>query len=141
MRLSRRSLLSCVLATAVTMTGSLAAQPAASYKTGADFYMAYRAAFTAAKTIDDVLPWMAKTRRDQMANALPAERTQIFELIKTMDDHTGIRVVKETPSATGAELLVEATSGASKSKATGVVTLVKEGGAWKLDGEAWKGKM
>ena len=49
--------------------------------------------------------------------------------------------VKETPSAAGAELQVEAVSSASKKKTTATITLVKEAGAWKLEGESWKGSM
>jgi hypothetical protein len=32
-------------------------------------------------------------------------------------------------------------SGGGKSKSTGVITLVKEGAAWKVDQESWKGGM
>lgn len=117
------------------------AQPAASYKSGGDFYLAYRAAFAKAKTIDELLPWMAKSRLGQINKTPAAERAEMFGMIKMMDDHQSVKVVKETPSANGAELQVEAISGESKKKATGVITLVKEGGAWKLDQESWKGEM
>jgi len=49
MPVSRRWLMSCALVVAVTMATSLTAQPAATYKTGAEAYMAYRAAFAKAK--------------------------------------------------------------------------------------------
>ena len=74
-----------------------------------------------------------------VAKTPPHQQAEMFGLIKAMDDRTEIKVVKETPSATGADLEVEATSVSSKSKATGVITLVKEGGAWKLERENWKG--
>lgn len=141
MSLSLRSILSVALALAVVATTGVSAQPAATYKTGTEFYLAYRAAFDKAKTVDEILPWMAKARRDQAAKTPAADRTQMFDMIKEMDDNTGIKVVKETATATGAELQVEATSGPSKSKATGVITLVKEGGAWRLDRESWKGSL
>jgi hypothetical protein len=50
---------------------------------------------------------------------------------------TGVKVLKETPTATGATLDVEGV-GEDKSKQTGTVTLVKEAGAWKVDKESWK---
>ena len=129
----------CATLIVVGLGLTLSAQPAATYKTGAEFYMAYRQAFAKAKTIDDLLPWMSKSKRDQMG-AMPAgERTKIFGMIKAMDDHTNIKVVKETASATGADLQVEAVSTGSKSKVTATITLVKEAGAWKLDQEEWKG--
>jgi hypothetical protein len=141
MQLSRRSWLSCAVAIAVTTGAGATAQPAASYKTGAEFYLAYRMAFDAATSIDELLPWVAKGRRDQIAKAPAGERKEAFEMIKMFDDRINVKVTKETPSAGGAELLVEGVSAESKAKATGVITLVKEGGAWKIERESWKGGM
>ena len=120
---------------------SAAAQPAATYKTGGEFYVAYRAAFIKAKAIDELLPWMAKARRDQVTKTPADERSMMFDLMKEMDDNENIKVVKETPKGEGAELQVEATSKGSKTKSTAAISLVKEGGAWKLDKESWKGSM
>lgn len=130
-----------VVAVGLAFTSGVLAQPAASYKTGAEFYLAYRAAFAKAKTIDEILPWMAKARLTQVNQTPAAERAKMFEMIKMMDDHTNVKVLKETPKGAGAELQVEAMSGESKKKATGVITLIKEGGAWRLDQESWKGEM
>lgn len=128
-------------AAALALVGSapVAAQPAVRYKTGTEFYLAYRDAFTKSKTLDDLLPWMSKTRRTQMAEVPKDERTMMFGMIKKMDDHTAIKVLGETPSASGAELQVEAVSAGSKNTLTATVALVKEGTAWKLDKESWKG--
>jgi hypothetical protein len=60
-------------------------------------------------------------------------------MIKMFDDRTNVTVLKETPSATGAELQVEGVSAEGRGKAAGVITLVKEGGAWRIDRESWKG--
>jgi hypothetical protein len=129
------------VAVVLALALSAGAQPAATYKTGGEFYLAYRAAFSKAKAIDELLPWMAKGRRDQVAKTPADERTMMFGMMKEMDDNENIKVVKETPKGEGAELQVEATSKGSKSKSTATVTLVKEGGAWKLDKESWKGSM
>lgn len=134
-----RSFLALSAALALLLSAPAGAQPAATYRTGTEFYMAYRDAFGKAKVLDDLLPWMSKTRRNQMAEVPKDERTMMFGMIKKMDDHTAIKVVKETPSASGAELQVEAVSGGSKNKVTATVALVKEGAAWKLDKESWKG--
>ncbi len=117
------------------------AQPAPSYKTGGDFYLAYRAAFAKATSIEDLLPWAAQGRREQIAKAPADERKEGFEMIKMFDDRVDIKVIKETPSANGAELQVEGTSAGTKAKATGVITLVKESGAWRIEKESWKAGM
>jgi hypothetical protein len=127
----------CVLAFAFGLP--VLAQPTASYKSGGEFYLAYRVAFDKATSIDELLPWVAKGRAEQIAKAPADERKEAFEMIKMFDDRTNVKVVKETPSAAGAELQVEGISAESKGKATGVITLVKEGGAWKIERESWKG--
>ena len=140
MPVSKRTIVSSVLAAVVGLSASVAAQPA-TYKTGAETYLAYRTAFTKAKTIDELVPWMSKERAADIAKTPAGERKEMFEMIKMMDDHTNIKVVKETPTAKGADLQVEAASDGGKSKATGVITMVKEGAAWKIDRESWKGGM
>lgn len=127
------------LALVVAVSLPLLAQPDAAYKNGSEFYLAYRLAFDKALSIDELLPWVAKGRRDQIAKAPPDERREAFAMIKMFDDRTNIKVVKETPSSAGAELQVEGISAEGKGKATGVINLVKEGGAWRIERENWKG--
>ena len=106
-------------------------------QSGTEFYLAYKAAFDKAKKIEDIYPFMAAARLAEM-KATPAEdRKMMFDMIKTMGAMTGVKVLKETPTATGATLDVEGV-GEDKSKQTGTVTLVKEAGAWKVDKESWK---
>ena len=78
---------------------------------------------------------MGASRRAQVET--PADdRKMMFEMVKEMTAEQGdIKVVKETATANGVELAVEAKNGA------GTVTLVKEGGGWKVDKESWKSKM
>ena len=142
MSVSRRSFVTIAVAfvLAAAVPGS-AQTPAATYKTGAEAYLAYRTAFAKAKTIDELLPWMSKERASQIAKTPAGERKEMFDMIKMMDDHTNIKVIKETPTAKGADLQVEAMSDGGKSKATGVITMAKEGAAWKIDQESWKGGM
>lgn len=131
------------IAAAVTLAAlcgtSAFAQPAASYPSGSAFYLAYRQAFDKATSIDELLPWVAKGRAEQIAKAPDSERREAFAMIKMFDDRTNVTVLKETPSANGAELQVEGISAESRGKATGVIALVKEGGAWRIDRESWKG--
>jgi hypothetical protein len=134
-----RAAAAAILALAVSLPAF--AQPAATYKNGAEFYLAYRAAFAKATSIDDLLPWMAKVRRDQIAKAPAQEKREGFEMIKAFDNYRDVKVLKETPNAKGAELQVQAIGGDAGKKATGDISLVKEGGAWKIDKESWKGSM
>jgi hypothetical protein len=129
------------LATALiaALAGAAGAQPDATYGSGGEFYLAYRVAFDRATSIDELLPCVAKGRRDQIAKAPATERKEAFAMIKMFDDRTDVKVVKETPSASGAELQVEGISAESRTKATGVITLVKEGPAWRIERESWKG--
>lgn len=115
------------------------AQPAATYASGSEFYLAYRAAFDKATSIDELLPWVAKARAEQISKAPIQERQEAFAMIKMFDDRTNVTVVTETASATGAELQVEGVSAEGRSKATGVITLVKEAGAWRIEREKWSG--
>lgn len=141
MPVRRRSLVA-VTALVLAIALPVAAQTATStYKTAGEFYLAYREAFVKAKTVDELAPWMSKARRDQIAKETPADRKEMFEMIKMFDDRTNIKVLKETATATGADLQVEGVSAETKSKGTGVITLVKEGAAWRIDKESWKGGM
>ena len=117
----------------------MAQSPAQAQKpqSGTEFYLAYKAAFDKATKIEDIYPFMAAARLAEM-KATPAEdRKMMFEMIKSMGAMTGVKVLKETPTATGATLDVEGV-GEDKSKQTGTITLVKEAGAWKVDKESWK---
>jgi hypothetical protein len=142
MSVSRRSL-ALFVATMVALAAApgAAQTPTSTYKTAGEYYLAYREAFVKAKTVDELAPWMSKSRRDQIAKETPADRKEMFDMIKMFDDRTNIKVVKESATATGAELQVEGISAESKSKGTGVITLVKEGTAWRVDRESWKGGM
>jgi hypothetical protein len=137
MKVSRR----VALAVSALLFVSLAVVPAlARQQTATQFYLGYRTAFAKATKIDDLLPFMAKQRVDQVNGTPAADRVQIFQMIKMMDTVTDVKVVKETKTATGATLSVEGLD-ENKKKSTGTVEVVKEGGAWKLDQESWNGSM
>ena len=115
---------------------SLVAQPVlAQTETASQFYMRYRAAFDKAKKIEDLTPFLSKKSLD-MVNATPAaERPKFFEMMKMMA-YTDVKIVKETKTATGAMLAVDALD-PDKKKASGKVEIVKEGSDWKLGNENW----
>jgi hypothetical protein len=100
-----------------------------------EFYQAYRKAFAKAQKIEDILPMMTASRRKEMEKTPADERKMMFEMLKEMTAGQGdVKVLKETAKGTGAELTLE-----SKSE-KGTATIVKEGGAWKLDKESWTNK-
>jgi len=100
-----------------------------------EFYQAYRKAFAKAQKIEELLPMMAASRRAQMEKTPADERTMMFGMLKEMTAAQGdVKVLKETATKTGAELTLQAKDG------TGTATIVKEGGAWKLDKESWTSK-
>jgi hypothetical protein len=116
----------------------LSAVPATAQKTATQFYMDYQAAFAKAKTIDEILPFMAKARVDEVKATPAGERAKMFEFIKMMaSEHKNVKVAKETKTATGYTLEVTATT-SDKKTATGTIEIVNEGGAMKVSRESWK---
>jgi Domain of unknown function (DUF4878) len=118
-------------------TASLFAQTAA--PSASDFYLQYRKAFDAAKKIEDVLPFMSAETTKQIQATPPAERGQMFEMIKMMGVLTNVEITKETRSANGATLTVTALD-SDKKNTTGTIDIVKENNAWKIGRESWSTK-
>jgi hypothetical protein len=112
------------------------AQAQPSTQTATQFYLDYRKAFDKATKIEDLLPFLAAKNRKQVEDSPKADRDKNFGLMKIMAV-TGAKVLKEEHLADGSAVLtVEAING-DKKKVTGKVTILKEGGAWKLGDENW----
>jgi hypothetical protein len=138
-RMSRSAIRNVVVLLLTMMIGSavMAAQTAPAQKTGTEFYAEYQAALAKAKKIDDLLPFMGPAQR-KMVDATPvAERPKTFEMMKMMSV-TNVKITKEERTSTGATLTAEGLSPMDKTKMTGKITLVREGGAWKIGEESWK---
>jgi hypothetical protein len=105
-------------------------------QTASQFYMAYRAAFDKAASIEQLLPYMSKPTRAQVDATPAAERAKMFEVVKMLGTLTSVKVLKETKTADGVTLTVEGID-SDKKKTTGQVEVVRESGAWKLGGESW----
>ena len=136
MRQALRARIIC-LPIVVFATASLFAQ--APTQSASDFYMQYRKAFDVAKKIDDVLPFMSADTTKQIMATPPAERGQMFEMIKMMGALTNVKITKETRTATGAALTVTALD-SDKKNTTGIIDIVQENGKWKLGQENWSSK-
>ena len=131
-RVLRASIIS--LPIVLIATASLFAQAAG--QSASTFYMQYRKAFDAAKKIEDVMPFMSADTTKQIQATPPAERAQMFEMIKMMGTLTNVKIVKETKTATGATLTVNALD-SDKKNTTGTIDVVQEGGKWKIGKESW----
>jgi hypothetical protein len=118
------------------VTASAFAQAATS---ASDFYLQYRKAFDAAKKIEDVLPFMSADTTKQIQATPPAERGQMFEMIKMMGTLTNVKITKETKTATGATLIVNAID-SDKKPTVGTIDIVQESGKWRLGKESWSSK-
>jgi hypothetical protein len=135
--MNRRRAVVCLAASvlfAATVVPPAAAQGAP--QTASQFYLAYRAAFDKAKSIDELLPFLSKKSAEQVKATPAAERPKMFELMKMMGTLTEVKILKEAKNGDGATLTVEGVS-SDKTKSKGTVEIVKEGGAWKLGGENW----
>ncbi len=105
-------------------------------ESASQFYLSYRATFDQAKTIDELVPLMSRKLQSQMQAIATADRASALEALRALATVSNIKVVSQTPTGEGVTLTVEGIDSA-KMKSTGRVDLVKEGGAWKLDGENW----
>ena len=133
-----RKMTLCVAVCGAILAGGLALASPPAGQTATQFYMAYRAAFDKATKIDDILPYMCAANRTQAEGMPKADRDKMFEMIKMIDTHTKVKVLKENRQADGSVVLdVSAFDTDQKKDVTATVTVVKEGGAWKLQKEAW----
>ena len=96
----------------------------------------YRTAFDKATKIEELFPYMAKSMRAEVDETPAAERAKMFEIVKMMGALTNLKIVRETKTADGATLTVEALD-SDKKKTTGKIDIVRENGVWKLGGESW----
>ena len=115
----------------------LVAVPASAQKTATQFYMDYQAAWSKATSIESLLPFMAKENASQVQATPAAERKEMFEMLKMMNDIKNVKVTEETKTSTGYMLEVSGV-GSDKKTVTGTADIVIEGGAMKLKKESWK---
>ena len=126
----------CLSVAVMSAAETLLAQTAA---TASEFYLQYRKVFAAAKKVEELLPYMSAEQKKQIESTPPADRAEMFEFVKMMSDQTNVKIVKETKTGTGATLDVTAVD-SDKKPVTGVVTIVREGNAFKLGKESWTSK-
>ena len=125
-----------VLAVASAAYGQKAALTA---KTASEYFVKYHAAMGAAKSIEDLRPFMDADQQKEMDAAPKAEQEMGVKMISSMyADITGVKVVKETAKGSTYTLDVTATQASDKQAGTGTVEVSKVGDGWRVDSETWK---
>ena len=115
--------------------GSLAgAQPTGE---GAKFYAEYRAAFANAEAVEDVLPYLSKSRVAMVDKTPKEDRAKMFGLMTALDVQD-VQLLKESRTETGYVLEAGGNGGMEPGDAKGTISIVREGGKLKLDKESWK---
>jgi len=109
----------------VDVTGD-ASPPARAY---ADYY---HAAFSG--SADKIRPFLAKPRLQELDKADPKTRGMMLELLKSNPEQ--IRITKATSKGSTAALTVEGVN-ETATRSTAEVTMVNEGGSWKVQKEKW----
>jgi hypothetical protein len=99
-------------------------------------YLEYRAAFDKARRFDDLYRWIAAAPRAEIEAMSSADRAEAFELFKLFALMSSVTVVKADETPAGVTLSVEGVDD-EKRRATAVVELVREGGAWRILRERW----
>jgi hypothetical protein len=127
LRIGLAALLGCLAWT------SLAASPA---KTPTQSYLDFHAALQKAKTLDEVLPYLSKEYRAMLESQPKSDRAMWLGRLKDMSNGKDLKITKETVN--GDKCTLEGTATSAKGNAMqGKISMVKEGGAWKLDEEGW----
>ena len=101
-----------------------------------DAYKAYLDAASKATTAEALFPFISKEYKTLLQNAPKAEVEKMIKMSIAKDKLTDITVLRQKVDATKAVLELSAKTGDGRAT-TGKVTMVKEGGAWKMDDDAW----
>lgn len=99
-------------------------------------YKAYLDAASKATSPDALFPFISKEYKTMLQNAPKGEVEKMLKMSIAKDKLTDITVVSQ--KVDGAKAVLELTAKTGDGRATtGKVTMVKEGGAWKTDEDAW----
>jgi hypothetical protein len=125
------------VAALAVLCGSLAwTSLAAPDKTPTQSCLDYYAALQKAKTVDEVLPYLSAEFRSMIESQPKSERPVWLGRLRDGVPPKDLKITKETID--GDKCILEGTGTSAKGNALhGKIVLVKEGGAWKFDEEAW----
>ena len=112
------------------------ARPVAQTPGPLEAYKAYLDAASKATTPDALFPFISKEYKSMLQNAPKAEVEKMLKMSIAKDKLTDIVVTSQKVDATKAVFELTAKTGDGRAT-SGKVTMVKEGGAWKTDEDAW----
>ena len=130
-RLSAVGLLALALLVCMTVPPA-----AAQGRTPLDAYKAYLEAASKATAPDALYPFISQEYKTLLQKAPKAEVDKMLKMSIAKQKLTDLAVTKQQADASKAVLELKAKTGDGR-PTTGKATMVKEGGAWKLDEDAW----
>jgi hypothetical protein len=124
------SILGCAL-----LVFALSTSAFAQAKSPTDAYLAFVADAHKATSLDQLLPHLSKEYRS-MLESRPADQKPVWlQRLKDSADMSDIKITRETIS--GSKCALEGTATGHVGPLKGKVSLVQEGGEWKLDEQGW----
>jgi len=124
---------------ALGLASAAFAQKAPAAQTASEYFLKYHDAMAAAKTTDDLRPFMEPEQQKEMDAASKDEQEMGVKMISSMyADITDIKVVKETAKDNVYTLEVTAIQASDKTPGTGSIEIAKDGDGWRVDSETWK---
>lgn len=121
---------------AVAMGVLLPVAAAAQTQSPLDAYKAYLDAASKATTPEALFPFISKEYKSILQQAPKAEVEKMLKMSIAKEKLTDIAVTSQKVDAAKAVLELTAKTGDGRAT-SGKVTMVKEGGAWKMDEDAW----
>jgi hypothetical protein len=105
-------------------------------KTPSQSYLDYRAALEKATTLDEVLPFLSMAYCG-MLEARPKEDHPVWlQRLKEAEEMKDVKIIRENIHGGTCTVITSGTS-AKGNAIKGKITMVLEGGAWKLDESVW----
>jgi hypothetical protein len=120
----------------VVVFAALRTAAGAEAKTPTQAYSDYREAVLKATTLSEILPHVSKAYRGMLESRPKKDQPVWLERLKETANMKDLKITKETID--GDKCTLEGTATSARGNALkGKVSLVREGGAWKLDEEGW----
>ena len=114
----------------------LPSMTAAESKTGTQVYLDYHATLMKATKLEEILPYLSAEYRGMLESRPKKDGPVWLGRLKEGTPVKDLKVTKETVE--GNKCTVEGTGTSARGNAIhGRIHLVKEGGAWKIEDEAW----
>ena len=123
-------------AVAMVLVAGSARLVAQGAKSPLDAYAAYLTAASKATTAEALFPFISNEYKTMLQKAPKGEVEKMLKAHIAKDKLTDIKVTSEKVDVNKAVLELTAKTGDGR-PTSGKVTMVKEGGEWKLDDDAW----